>query len=71
MAAEVTQREVNPGDPVNDVLNALAGGKPFLFVVASVDTEGGIDLRVETGGGVRNTDDIRNILRLTEVEAVR
>jgi phosphoribosylformimino-5-aminoimidazole carboxamide ribonucleotide (ProFAR) isomerase len=66
MATEVTQREIEPGDPVNDVLNALAGGKPFLFVVASADDEGHIDLKIETGGGVRNTEDIRNILRLTE-----
>ena len=63
---EVTQQEVEPGDPVNDVLNTLAQGKPFLFVVAEVDEDGGIGLKVETGGGVRNVDDIRNILRLTE-----
>lgn len=64
MATEVTHREVEPGDPVNDVLNVLAQGKPFLFLVASVDEGGHIDLKMETGGGVRNVDDIRNILRL-------
>lgn len=63
---ERTIREVEPGDPVNDVLEALAGGKPFVFIVVSAEDSGGIDLKVETGGGVRNADDIRNILQLTE-----
>lgn len=51
-------------EPLSDVLNALAGGKPFVFLVADTDGEAKIALSCETGGGIRNGQDVRHLLEL-------
>jgi hypothetical protein len=62
MAAKYTESEVPEGDPRNGVLEALAGGNPWLFVTSDLDSEGGLSLRVETGGGIASAATVRNML---------
>lgn len=64
MTADVSMREIEPGDTKNDILNTLAAGRPWVFLSASVDDDG-IDMSVETGGGVRDVATIRKMLTLT------
>lgn len=63
--AEVAQYEIGPGDTRNDVLNTLAGGKPWVMVTASNAPGDDLDISVETGGGIRNVTMIRNLLTAT------
>lgn len=65
MAAEVTESYVDPGDTRNDVLELLAEGKPWVFVRAHSLPDGGLGLKVETGGGVADVATIRNLLTKT------
>lgn len=51
-------------EPLSDVLNALAGGKPFVFLVADVDSEANVRLSCEVGGGIRDGQDVRHLLEL-------
>jgi hypothetical protein len=64
MAAEVSTHDVDPADPKNNMLNLLADGKPWLFLTADHDGPG-LAMSVETGGGVRDINMIRNMLTLT------
>jgi hypothetical protein len=65
MTTDYKETEVDGSDLENRVLETLAEGHPFVFIVANVDTEGHIDLRVATGGGIPDTETIKNLLHKT------
>jgi hypothetical protein len=53
------------GDARNDVLELLADGNPWVFVYAHNLAGDGLGLKVETGGGVRDTTTLRSLLTKT------
>lgn len=60
---ERSEEIIDPGtDLKQDMLDLLAGGEPWVFVVADTEAEGGAVLRVNAGGAVHSSDDIRRIL---------
>ncbi len=60
--AEVTQREIEPGDLRNDTLNLLADGQPWVMLTAKDAPGDGLAIDIETGGGLRDMMMIRNLL---------
>lgn len=66
MAVEKTVTEVEPGDTRNDVLDTLAEGEPWVFIIARIDRASGeLALKVEVGGGIPDEETIRNLLEKT------
>ncbi len=65
MATEYKETEVPPGDTRSEILETLGGGHPFVFVVCQIDGDGSLDLKVETGGGVRDAATVRSLLEKT------
>lgn len=63
MAVEYEEFVAPPGDIENRVLEALAGGEPFVFVVGRLDHAGGIDLRVATQ--LPDAESVKALLRKT------
>lgn len=56
---------VDANDPQNSVLEALAKGQPWVFVVANDAPGDGVALKVETGGGIRDSAMLRNLVEMT------
>jgi hypothetical protein len=61
---EYVETHVPPGDTKNDILETLAGGQPWVFIVAGGEGTD-LDLKVETGGGIRDTVLLRALLEKT------
>lgn len=59
-----TETQVPAGDTKNDILETLAGGQPWAFIVAGGEGTD-LDLKVETGGGIRDTALLRALLEKT------
>lgn len=62
---EYKETEVPEGDTRSEILETLAGGHPHVMITARIDTDGQIDLKVDTGGGVRNASTVRALLEKT------
>ncbi len=61
--AEYTETDLDSTDVENVVLEALAGGNPFAFLVTRIDREtGDLDMRIATGGGIPDVRTLRNML---------
>lgn len=64
MAAEYSETEVEPGDTRGDILETMARGNPFAFIVAT-DSPGvpdGFNITVEVGGGIADNQTLRRLL---------
>jgi hypothetical protein len=59
---KVKETVVGEEDAETTVLNALAGGHPYVFVVTEILGDGCLDLKLSVGGGVRESSTIRTIL---------
>lgn len=58
------ETEVPDGDARNDILETLARFKPWAFII--VGGEGAdLDLKVEVGGGIRDSATLRALLEKT------
>lgn len=64
MTAQYSETVTTGGDVRDDVLHTFAKGRPYVFIVATSDDDGNVTLGIETGGGVRDSRDVRNILEL-------
>lgn len=64
---EYQETEVDETDTETKVLEALADGQPFVFIVVKDIPEdpNGFNLRVGVGGGVSRPDTIKAILEKT------
>jgi len=65
VTTEYKETEIPEGDTRNEVLETLAGGHPWVFVICEIDDEGGLNLKCETGGGVRDAATVRSLLEKT------
>jgi phosphoribosylformimino-5-aminoimidazole carboxamide ribonucleotide (ProFAR) isomerase len=67
MTTEYKETIVDPGENTEgDVLDALAGGHPHIFIIAKiVPPTGEIDLTVSVGGGIGSADTLRAVLEKT------
>lgn len=61
----MSYEESHVEDTETQVLNALAGGKPYVFLVGDLDGEK-IELRIACGGGVGSARDIRTMFDLAQ-----
>lgn len=62
---EYSEEEIDPGeDPRQDMLEHLASGKPWVFVVADHCGDG-IGLKVNVGGGIPDGATVRRLLEMT------
>lgn len=64
---EYRETETDESDVETKVLEALADGQPFVFIVVEDIPEdpNGFNLRVDIGGGVRTSNAARGILQKT------
>lgn len=62
---QYTETEVPAGETRGQVLEMFAEGSPHVFVICHIDEDGQIDLKVETGGGIRGVKDVRVLLEKT------
>lgn len=61
---EYSEEEIDPGDDARqDMLEHLAAGKPWVFVVANHAGDG-IGLQVNCGGGVSDAKTLHKLLSL-------
>lgn len=65
MATEYKETQVPEGDARSDMLDHLAGGDPWVMIIAQNAPGTAIDLKVEVGGGIADTDTIRALLTKT------
>lgn len=62
---DYSEEIIDPGDdPKQDILETMAKGKPWAFIVADHAGDG-IGLQVNVGGGIRDGETIRSLLRMT------
>lgn len=61
---EYKETQVPDGDTRNDVLELLASGKPWAFIIAGGKGKD-LDLSVEVGGGIADAATLRNLLDKT------
>ena len=62
---EYKETEAPQGDTRSEILETLAGGHPHVMITCRIDDEGAIDLKVDTGGGVRDAGTVRALLEKT------
>lgn len=65
MAAKYTETEVPEGDVRTEMITTVVGHDTWLLISATVGDGDGLSLKVETGGTIRNTETIRNLLQKT------
>jgi hypothetical protein len=53
------------GDAEGRVLESLANGEPYVFIVTTIEDDGSLSLRVAVGGGLGSPSTIRSILAKT------
>lgn len=63
MAVEYTETLVGEDDTGGNVLEALAQGHPYVFIVCRIVSDGQLDFSVNVGGGVADAETTKNILR--------
>jgi hypothetical protein len=63
MTAEYVETEVPADDLRNQIIEEIAGGHPWVLLVAVPDGDG-IGIKAETGGGITNAAIVRKLLRL-------
>lgn len=65
MSTDYEETQVEESNVEARVLESLAYGGLFVFIVAHLDSEGSISPRVATGGGISDTETIKNLLKKT------
>ena len=63
-AAEFIQTIVDEDDPETGILDAVAGGRPWAFLVARSDGPDGLGIEASVGGGIVDVALFRKLLTL-------
>lgn len=65
MATEYKETQAPEGDTRGEVLDQLCGFNPWVLVIAALDEDGGMTLKIEMGGKISEARTIRNLLKKT------
>lgn len=65
MATEIKETQAPEDDTRGEVLDQLCDHNPWVLVIAALAEDGGMDLKVEMGGGITDAETIKTLLRKT------